>query len=82
MLVGLDIVGLGLLGISVSLASGSVISPGSLTAKIIDTLSFIGGQNFYAIVAGVSVLFFLVKGAAALILNFFIEHPEKEISSS
>jgi len=71
-LVGLDIVGLGLLGISVSLASGSTFTKGTVTAKVIDLLSFIGGHNFYAIVAGVSVLFFLAKGAASLLLNFFI----------
>lgn len=71
-LVGLDIVGLGLLGISVSLASGSVIAPGSLTANIIDALAGLGGHNFYAVIAGASVLFFLAKGAAAMVLNFQI----------
>jgi ABC-type siderophore export system fused ATPase/permease subunit len=71
-LVLLDIVGLGLLGISVSIASGAKFIGNSITGHIFSWLNSFTSNNAYAVVAGLSILFFVLKGGLSIALNFSI----------
>lgn len=72
LLVSLDVVGLGLLGISASIASGTRFDERSLTGQIMLWLGQNQVLNPYAAVAALSVGFFLLKGVCSISLNFWL----------
>jgi ABC-type multidrug transport system fused ATPase/permease subunit len=69
LLVGLDIVGIALVGVTVSLLSSTAIAEGSVTGKLISVVESTGLPNVYAIFASASVVFFVVKALASILLN-------------
>lgn len=69
LLVGLDIVGVGLLGVSVAVAAGTATSASSMTGLLLQSLEPLGVSNLYAIIAAISVAFFCAKSILALLLN-------------
>lgn len=69
LLVGLDIVGVGLLGVSVAVAAGTSTSASSMTGLLLQSLEPLGVPNLYAIIAAISVAFFCTKSILALLLN-------------
>lgn len=80
-LVALDILGLALVGIAVSLVSGVAISPESTTGQVINLLSDSGLNNVYAIFAFTALLFFIAKAALSLGLNKFVLERVAKIES-
>lgn len=72
LLVALDIAGLALVGISVSLISGTQIQPNSITGKIVAYIGSSGFTNSYAVFGFASVAFFIVKGLSSIRLNTYI----------
>lgn len=69
LLVGLDIIGVGLLGVSVAVAAGTTTSSTSLTGVLLKSLEPLGAPNLYALIATISVGFFCTKSVLALLLN-------------
>lgn len=74
LLVFLDLAGLALVGIAVSLLSGTVASEGSATGNLVSWLRDFGIQNAYAAIAVSAVIFFSVKGLTAVVLNNAMAH--------
>jgi ABC-type bacteriocin/lantibiotic exporter with double-glycine peptidase domain len=69
LLVSLDLIGLALLGISVSLASGAAISTSSMSGKALRWFESFTDQNLYAAVAFASIVFFFAKGAISIFVS-------------
>lgn len=69
LLVGLDIVGIALIGVTVSMLSSTNIAQGSVTGKLIAFVEKTGLPNVYAIFASASVVFFVAKALASIFLN-------------
>lgn len=68
-LVALDILGVLFIGIAVALASGTTTAPTSATGQILAYLEQLNLGNPYALVAGASLGFFILKGILAILLN-------------
>ncbi len=71
-LVGFDLIGLAMLGVTASLISGAVISKTSWTGWAISTLSSLGLSNVYALFGVASVAFFIAKSILAVTLNSWV----------
>lgn len=80
-LVALDILGLALVGIAVSLVSGVSISTESTTGQVIKHLHDWGFDNVYALFAFTALLFFIAKAALSLGLNKFVLERVAKIES-
>lgn len=81
MLVAFDIAGLGLVGVTVSILSGTKVSEDSVTGRAISALTTLGISNPYAIFAAGSVTFFLVKALLAVWLNKFVLNQVAKLES-
>jgi ABC-type multidrug transport system fused ATPase/permease subunit len=69
-LVSLDLVGIFLIGVVVSLLSGTTIAPTSTLSYILNWLTNHGLRNGYAVILGVAIGFFILKG----FLSFLLTH--------
>jgi ABC-type bacteriocin/lantibiotic exporter with double-glycine peptidase domain len=68
-LVGLDIVGIALIGAVVSLISGTRISSSSPFGSLVKWLEEHGVQNAYALILSTAVAFFIFEGVLSAFLN-------------
>lgn len=69
-LVAFDLGGIFLVGVVVSLISGTVISSSSPLTKLLDWLRSIGFTNGYVAIAGIAIIFFVFKGLLSVFLNY------------
>jgi ABC-type multidrug transport system fused ATPase/permease subunit len=69
-LVAFDLAGIFLVGVVVSLISGTVIAATSPLTKLLDWLGAIGFKNGYVAIAGIAIIFFVVKGVLSVFLNY------------
>lgn len=69
-LVGLDLAGIFLVGVVVSLISGTVVAPTSQLAEVLSWLNSLGVDNGYAIILGFAVGFFVLKGLLSFLITF------------
>jgi ABC-type multidrug transport system fused ATPase/permease subunit len=69
-LVAFDLTGIFLVGVVVSLISGTVIAATSPLTKLLDWLGALGFKNGYVAIAGIAIIFFVVKGVLAVFLNY------------
>ena len=68
-LVGLDLVGIALIGAVVGMLSGTHISPKSTFGLIVRFIEERGFENAYAVILAVAVAFFIFKGVLSALLN-------------
>jgi ATP-binding cassette, subfamily B, bacterial PglK len=66
----LDLAGLVLVGVVVSIVSGTKIYSSSLVGTFLGFLAKLGFPNGYAILAVLAILFFIIKGVLSLWLNY------------
>lgn len=69
-LVGFDLAGIFLVGVVVSLISGTIISSESPLTKLLDWLRNLGFANGYVAIAGIAIIFFVFKGILSVFLNY------------
>ena len=69
-LVALDLAGIFLVGVVVSLVSGTVISPDSPLTRLLSTLRVLGFTEGYVAIATLSVMFFILKAILSVILTY------------
>jgi ABC-type multidrug transport system fused ATPase/permease subunit len=69
-LVAFDLAGIFLVGVVVSLISGTVIAATSPLTKLLDWLGALGFKNGYVAIAGIAILFFVFKGLLSVFLNY------------
>jgi len=81
-LVVLDLVGLSLIGVTVSLISGTSIGPNTITGRAIAYVDSFGLFNIYAVFGLASVAFFVAKGLLSLALNKTLLRSVARIESS
>ena len=72
LLVLLDLVGVTLVGIAISIASGTTTSSTSVTGKIIGYVTSLGFSHGYAVIALMAVIFFLSKAFLSIWLNHWM----------
>lgn len=70
LLVGFDLAGIFLVGVVVSLVSGTVISPTSQLAMVLQWLRENGFDKGYVALATIAVGFFVVKGVLSVFLSY------------
>lgn len=70
MLVAFDLAGIFLVGVVVSLISGTVISSTSPLSVILVWLNDHGYQDGYVVLAAVAVVFFIAKGLLSVVLSY------------
>ena len=68
-IVSLDLIGVALVGVTVSVATGTQMSATSATGRATEALQTIGFTNVYAIFAIASVSFFVIKAGLSIWLN-------------
>lgn len=68
-MVTLDLIGIFLVGVVVSLLSGTVISSESTLAKLLKALNSLGFEEGYIAIAILSITFFVAKGVASVFLT-------------
>lgn len=68
-LVSLDLVGIFLVGVVVSILSGTTISPTSNLSNLLSVFRSMGFQNGYAVLLFAAVVFFVLKGLVAVGIN-------------
>jgi ABC-type multidrug transport system fused ATPase/permease subunit len=66
---GLDLLGMAFIGLSVSVAVGTTVSEGSLSGSVLSALRDFSGPNYFVVIAGFALLFFILKGVIAIFLN-------------
>lgn len=69
-LVTFDLIGIFLVGVVVSLISGTVIANSSPLTKILNWFHEVGFSNGYVAIAGVAIVFFITKGLLSVTLNY------------
>lgn len=69
-LTALDLAGLVLVGVVMSIVSGTKIDSQSLVGTVLSGLKNLGFPNGYAVLAAAAILFFVVKGLLSLALNY------------
>lgn len=69
-LVAFDLAGIFLVGVVVSLISGTVISSESPLTKLLEWLRNLGFSNGYVAIAGIAIIFFVFKGVLSVFLNY------------
>lgn len=65
----LDLAGIALVGLTVSVASGNTSALSGLPAAVNDYVSELGLQNSYALIAVIAVIFFCLKTAISLLVT-------------
>lgn len=65
----LDLAGLALVGLTVTVLTGGQISSASLTGQVLQWMLAKGFSNTYALIGSLAVVFFFVKGLSSLWLN-------------
>lgn len=71
-LVGFDLGGVALVGISVAVATGTKTTPNSITGQITNQLSDFSIENPYAFIAVIAIIFFSIKAVASILLNRYM----------
>lgn len=69
-LVAFDLAGIFLVGVVVSLISGTVIAATSPLTKLLEWLAALGFKNGYVAIAGIAIIFFVFKGLLSVFLNY------------
>lgn len=69
-LVAFDLAGIFLVGVVVSLISGTTIASSSPLTKLLDWLRSFGFSNGYVAIAAIAILFFVFKGLLSVFLNY------------
>jgi ABC-type multidrug transport system fused ATPase/permease subunit len=69
-LVALDLAGIFLIGVVVSVISGTIISPSSPLFVALRWIEERGFVNAYAVILGVAIGFFVLKGVASFLLTY------------
>ena len=81
-LVALDLAGIFLVGVVVSLISGTTIAPTSPLSVVLTWLRVQGIENGYAVILGFAVGFFVLKGVLSFILTFLTANYVGRIEAS
>jgi len=70
LLVGFDLAGIVLVGVVVSLVSGTIIAKDSKLSLVLHFLDSLGYKNGYVALAIIAVLFFIMKGCLSVALTY------------
>ncbi len=65
----LDLLGMAFVGLSVSVVAGTTVSNESFSGVVLAHLERFAGNNFYALIAGLAIGFFTLKGFLSILLN-------------
>jgi ABC-type multidrug transport system fused ATPase/permease subunit len=68
-LVSLDLAGIFLIGVVVSLMNGTIISQSSPLTQFLNWIHSLGLRNSYAVILGMAIGFFILKGLISYIMN-------------
>jgi ATP-binding cassette, subfamily B, bacterial PglK len=82
LLVGFDLAGIFLVGVVVSLVSGTVISPTSQLSAVLGWLRDKGFDKGYVALAAIAVGFFIVKGVLSVVLSYATAQYVARLESS
>jgi hypothetical protein len=82
LLVGFDLAGIFLVGVVVSLVSGTVISPTSHLAMVLQWFREKGFDKGYVALAAIAVGFFVVKGVLSVVLSYITSQFVARLESS
>jgi ATP-binding cassette, subfamily B, bacterial PglK len=82
LLVSFDIAGIFLVGVVVSLVSGTVISQNSNLAAFLRFIRVLGLENNYVGLAGVAIVFFIVKGVLSVLITYVTSNYLATIEAS
>jgi ABC-type multidrug transport system fused ATPase/permease subunit len=82
---GLDILGLVVVGVVVSILSGTVISKTSLLGQVLTFIAHLGIPNAYALLVAVAITLFLLKGIVSVFIGSkvsgYVSNLEANIAS-
>lgn len=81
LLVCLDLLGLALIGIAASLATGTVTAASSTTSKIVTLLENWGIQEPQVGIAAIALIFFLFRGGLGLMVNFRLANSLAQVEA-
>lgn len=66
----LDLCGIILVGVVVSIVSGTTIAKSSALGQVLDVIQGLGFQNGYAVLSVVAIMFFILKGVLSIWLSY------------